>query len=85
MYILFLNGLIAYSIYFSKLFIVIYTLGYVDNCIQHSNTVLHCLLNCALEYTMDHRGDIGVWVREAAINSLEVRTIKSTNVTIYEY
>lgn len=21
---------------------------------------------------MDHRGDVGVWVREAAINSLEV-------------
>lgn len=50
--------------------------GYVDNCIEHSNTILYCLLNCALEYTMDHRGDVGVWVREAAINSLEVCTIK---------
>jgi len=44
----------------------------VDNCIEHSNAVLCCLLDCALEYTMDHRGDVGVWVREAAINSLEV-------------
>lgn len=46
--------------------------GYVNNCIEHSYSVLRCLLDCALEYTMDHRGDIGVWVREAAINSLEV-------------
>jgi len=44
----------------------------VNNCIEHSNAVLRCLLDCALEYTMDHRGDVGVWVREAAINSLEV-------------
>lgn len=44
----------------------------MDNCIEHSNAVLRCLLDCALEYTMDHRGDVGVWVREAAINSLEV-------------
>lgn len=34
--------------------------------------MLLCLLDCALEYTMDHRGDVGVWVREAAITSLEV-------------
>lgn len=51
-----------------------YFIGYVDNCIKHSNAILHCLLDCALEYTMDHRGDVGVWVREAAINSLEVLT-----------
>lgn len=44
----------------------------MSNCIEHSKAVLHCLLDCALEYTMDHRGDVGVWVREAAINSLEV-------------
>jgi len=44
----------------------------VNNCIEYSNAVLHCLLDCALEYTMDHRGDVGVWVREAAITSLEV-------------
>jgi len=50
----------------------VYFTGYVDNCIKHSNAILHCLLDCALEYTMDHRGDVGVWVREAAINSLEV-------------
>lgn len=44
----------------------------MNNCIEYSKILLCCLLNCALEYTMDHRGDIGIWVREAAINSLEV-------------
>lgn len=55
---------------------MLYSLGYVDNCIEYSNTVLHCLLDCALDYTNDHRGDVGVWVREAAISSLEVCIIK---------
>lgn len=41
-------------------------------CVEHSNLILYCLIDCALEYTMDHRGDVGVWVREAAINGLEV-------------
>ncbi|XP_050437546.1 tubulin-specific chaperone D isoform X2 [Adelges cooleyi] len=53
---------------------------YVDNCVEHSNLILHCLLSCALEYTMDHRGDIGVWVREAAINSLEVIVSNLTDI-----
>lgn len=44
----------------------------MDSCIKHSTKVLRCLLECALEYTMDDRGDIGVWVREAAVNGLEV-------------
>lgn len=44
----------------------------MNNCIEHSSTLLRCLLDCALEYTIDDRGDVGVWVREAAINSLEV-------------
>lgn len=48
--------------------------GYVNNCVEHSSIVLRCLLDCALEYTIDDRGDVGVWVREAAINSLEVCT-----------
>lgn len=39
---------------------------------KYSNQILSCLIDCALEYTMDHRGDVGVWVREAAINGLEV-------------
>lgn len=55
---------------------ILYSSGYVDNCVKYSNIVVHCLLKCALEYTMDHRGDVGVWVREAAINSLEVCIIK---------
>lgn len=52
-----------------------FSLGYVDNCIKHSTKVLYCLLECALEYTMDDRGDIGVWVREAAVNGLEVNIL----------
>lgn len=44
----------------------------MDNCIGLATKVLYCLLDCALEYTLDHRGDVGVWVREAAVNSLEV-------------
>lgn len=44
----------------------------MNNCVEYSNILLRCLLDCVLEYTMDHRGDVGVWVREAAINSLEV-------------
>ncbi|XP_050523175.1 tubulin-specific chaperone D [Daktulosphaira vitifoliae] len=45
---------------------------YESICDENSNLILQCLLSCALEYTIDHRGDIGVWVRESAISSLEV-------------
>lgn len=76
MYVIFFKALI--SLFFSNYLIIFIFLicvpftGYINNCIEHSNTMLLCLLDCALEYTMDHRGDVGVWVREAAITSLEV-------------
>jgi hypothetical protein len=61
-----------YYIIFLTLIFKFFILGYVEKCVEHSNIILCCLINCALEYTMDHRGDVGVWVREAAINGLEV-------------
>lgn len=32
--------------------------------------VFKCLFNALQEYTVDNRGDIGAWVREAAMNAL---------------
>ncbi|XP_053707339.1 tubulin-specific chaperone D [Synchiropus splendidus] len=32
--------------------------------------VYDCLLNCINDYTSDRRGDVGIWVREAAMSSL---------------
>lgn len=34
-----------------------------------------CYLLALKEYTIDSRGDIGAWVREAAMNGLHVREI----------
>lgn len=34
------------------------------------NKVVDCLLKALDEYTLDNRGDIGAWVREAAMSSL---------------
>lgn len=33
-----------------------------------------CFLRCLSEYTMDSRGDVGAWVREAAMTALQVLT-----------
>lgn len=35
---------------------------------KHFNKVVECLLSALDEYTLDNRGDIGAWVREAAMN-----------------
>ncbi|KAH8392467.1 hypothetical protein KR215_009267 [Drosophila sulfurigaster] len=37
---------------------------------QHFNKVIECLLQGLDEYTLDNRGDIGAWVREAAMTAL---------------
>ncbi|KAH8289902.1 hypothetical protein KR018_000977 [Drosophila ironensis] len=37
---------------------------------ENFNKVLNCLLKALEEYTLDNRGDIGAWVREAAMNAL---------------
>ncbi|XP_054742594.1 tubulin-specific chaperone D [Anastrepha obliqua] len=37
---------------------------------QYFNKVVNCLLKALDEYTLDNRGDIGAWVREAAMNAL---------------
>lgn len=34
------------------------------------DTIFHCLFLALNEYTIDNRGDIGAWVREAAMNAL---------------
>lgn len=31
-----------------------------------------CFLRCLSEYTMESRGDVGAWVREAAMTALQV-------------
>ncbi|XP_017860136.1 PREDICTED: tubulin-specific chaperone D [Drosophila arizonae] len=36
----------------------------------HFDKVIHCLLRALDEYTLDNRGDIGAWVREAAMQAL---------------
>ncbi|EDX03409.1 tubulin-specific chaperone D [Drosophila simulans] len=37
---------------------------------KNFNKVIECLLKALQEYTLDNRGDIGAWVREAAMSSL---------------
>ncbi|EDV57417.1 tubulin-specific chaperone D [Drosophila erecta] len=37
---------------------------------KNFNKVIECLLKALEEYTLDNRGDIGAWVREAAMSSL---------------
>ncbi|XP_017047479.2 tubulin-specific chaperone D [Drosophila ficusphila] len=37
---------------------------------RNFNKVIECLLKALDEYTLDNRGDIGAWVREAAMTSL---------------
>ncbi|PNF44134.1 Tubulin-specific chaperone D [Cryptotermes secundus] len=41
---------------------------------KHLDDIYGCLLEGLAEYTMDGRGDIGSWVREAAITGLQVLT-----------
>lgn len=41
------------------------------------NKVFNCLLNSLEEYTTDNRGDIGAWVREAAMHVLHYLIINS--------
>jgi len=54
---------------------VVHTVGYnatIDSFAdrQHFNKVLECLLQAMDEYTLDNRGDIGAWVREASMTAL---------------
>lgn len=37
--------------------------------------IYDCLLNGLMEYTQDNRGDIGAWVREAAMSGIQSVTI----------
>lgn len=48
---------------------VVATFGFEDaGCLEVLDDVFVCLLRALLEYTVDDRGDIGAWVREAAMN-----------------
>ncbi|KAH8317763.1 hypothetical protein KR074_009400 [Drosophila pseudoananassae] len=54
---------------------VVKTVGYEGGLDSFSergnfNKVIDCLLKALDEYTLDNRGDIGAWVREAAMSSL---------------
>lgn len=42
------------------------------------DTMYSCFLRCLGEYTMDSRGDVGAWVREAAMTALQVKKINHT-------
>ncbi|XP_045621060.2 tubulin-specific chaperone D isoform X2 [Procambarus clarkii] len=44
-------------------------------CQSNLPSIYHALLNSLDDYTMDRRGDIGAWVREAAISSLQALTL----------
>jgi hypothetical protein len=39
---------------------------------SHLDHIYGCFLEGLTEYTMDTRGDIGAWVREAAMTGLQV-------------
>lgn len=48
---------------------VVATFGFEDaGCLAVLDEVFACYLKALLEYTIDDRGDIGAWVREAAMN-----------------
>ncbi|XP_034474683.1 tubulin-specific chaperone D [Drosophila innubila] len=54
---------------------VVQTVGYnatIDSFAdrRHFNKVMECLLQALDEYTLDNRGDIGAWVREASMTAL---------------
>lgn len=46
------------------------TLGYENITQSELRKIFECLLSALEEYTIDNRGDIGAWVREAAMNVL---------------
>jgi hypothetical protein len=39
---------------------------------EYLQDIYGCLLEGLTEYTMDSRGDVGSWVREAAVTGLKV-------------
>ncbi|KAL4707948.1 hypothetical protein ACJJTC_013739, partial [Scirpophaga incertulas] len=46
------------------------TQGIVDGVEKYIGNILQALLDCLSEYTVDMRGDIGAWVREASMTGL---------------
>lgn len=48
------------------------------------DTIFDCLLLALNEYTIDNRGDIGAWVREAAMNALYKLTVTIPQVYLDE-
>ena len=42
-------------------------------CAANVEEVYECLLTGLEDYTSDNRGDVGAWIREAAISGLQVR------------
>ncbi|XP_013138702.1 PREDICTED: tubulin-specific chaperone D [Papilio polytes] len=49
---------------------VCHTLGIVDGVDKYVEEISDALLACLAEYTIDMRGDIGAWVREASMTGL---------------
>jgi hypothetical protein len=61
------------------------TLKYTgDDCICEANIVplYECYLACLDDYTIDRRGDIGAWVREAAMTGLAQLTLTATQADL---
>lgn len=57
---------------------VVATFGFQDaGCLAMLDEVFACFLKALLEYTIDDRGDIGAWVREAAMNGMISKLLRS--------
>lgn len=52
-------------------------------CKANLESIYQALLRSLDDYTMDRRGDIGAWVREAAITALQVCQILYLDVLIF--
>ena len=50
----------------------IWSLFLIAELAAHLDKLYGCFLEGLTEYTMDSRGDIGAWVREAAMTGLQV-------------
>lgn len=55
-------------------------IGYTD---EHILQIFEALLICMKEYTQDNRGDIGAWVREAAMIGLQTLTMKLSESRVH--
>lgn len=62
-----------------KFRIINFVLGEDSICEANIVPLYECYLNCLEDYTLDRRGDIGAWVREAAMTGLAQLTLTATS------